>query len=340
MSNFFHKPVLLNEVLETFDYLKDRTDPVFVDGTLGLAGHSLAIAKQVTRYKKPLDFARGRQDASKCQITNIKLQIIGIDKDSAALDAARLQTANCQLPTKFVFVHDDFRRYDNIIQSMNIKLVDGVLLDLGVSSMQLDDKSRGFSFQDKNQPLDMRMDQNQNKTAAIILNSYSITELEKMLKRGEERFAKIIAKNVAQFRKNKKISQVSDLLEILEKSIPLKIQKTGKTHYSTATFRALRIEVNDELKYLEQAIIDITKSIKPKSRLAIITFHSLEDRIVKQIFKKLANPCTCPPQLPYCVCGKKAEIKIITKKPILPSEKEINNNSRSRSAKLRIIEKI
>ena len=332
-THFSHKPVLLNEVLETFDYLKDRKDPVFVDGTVGMAGHSLAIAKQVTSR------LRSRQ-------ANIK--IIGIDKDEAALKSAKLKARSLKSPKGapsgleaiFTFIHDDFRNYDKIIRSINIKYVDGVLLDLGVSSMQLDDKSRGFSFQDKDMPLDMRMDLRQTKTAASILSSYSITDLEEMLKRGEEKRAKIIAKNVAQFRKNKKINRVSDLLEILEKSIPLKIQKTSKTHYSTATFRALRIEVNDELNNLEQTIINVISSLKPNSRLAIITFHSLEDRIVKQTFKKLANPCTCPPKLPYCVCGKKAEIKIMTKKPILPSEKEISDNPRSRSAKLRIIEKI
>ena len=349
-STFYHKPVLLKEVLETFDYLTDRKDPVFVDGTIGLAGHSLALAKQVTRHKKSLNYSRDRQDTN-------KFKIIGIDKDSTAIEIGKSQIANrkSQISAEFIFVHDDFKNYDKIIQNMKgpltpsaslgtspleVNKVDGVLLDLGVSSMQLDDKSRGFSFQNKDQPLDMRMDKNQIKTASNILNSYSITELEQLLKRGEERRAKIIAKNAAKFRKNKKIAKVKDLLEILEKSIPLKIQKTGKTHYSTATFRALRIEVNDELKNLNQTIIDIVNSLKPKSRLAIITFHSLEDRIVKHAFKNLANPCVCPPKLPYCVCGKKPQIIIITKKPTLPSQEEIDNNPRSRSAKLRIIEKI
>ena len=336
MINCEHKPVLLNEVLETFDYLTDRADPIFVDGTVGMAGHSLAIAKQ-------------------CQMSDVRCQILGIDKDEAALKSAKLKVKSLKLEAIFTFIHDDFKNYENIIQSMNIDPstqpngspsglraghVDGVLLDLGVSSLQLDDKSRGFSFQDIKQPLDMRMDQSQIKTAANILNSYSITCLIEILKRGEERQAKIIAYNVAQFRKNKKISTVSDLLEILEKSIPLKTQKTAKTHYSTATFRALRIEVNDELNNLEQTIMYIVKSLKPSSRFSIITFHSLEDRIVKQTFKNLANPCTCPPKLPYCVCGKKPEIKIITKKPTLPSEQEINDNHRSRSAKLRVVEKI
>lgn len=321
MKNYKHKPVLLAEVLETFGYLADRTEPVFVDGTLGLAGHSIALAH-------------------KFLISNSKFLIIGIDKDEAALGAAKLKAISYKLTANFIFVHDDFKNIINIIQSMKINSVDGVLLDLGVSSMQLDDMSRGFSFQHIDQTLDMRMDRAQVKTAAIILNTYSISELEEMLRRGEEKFAKVIAKNIGQFRKRKKIEKVSDLLEILEKSIPLKIQKTSKTHFSTATFRALRIEVNDELNNLEQAIFDIIDNLKPNSRLAIITFHSLEDRIVKQTFKKLANPCTCPPKFPICVCGKTATVKLITKKPILPSEKEIKTNPRARSAKLRVVEKI
>ncbi len=324
---FSHKPVLLKEVLETFDYLKDRKEPVFVDGTVGMAGHSLAIA-------------------NKLKVKSEKFKVVGIDKDNRAIQNAKIKIQDLGISDLFIFIYDDFGNYDKILKqvqddrAIDKKEVDGILLDLGVSSMQLDDKTRGFSFLDSNQLLDMRMDQNQIKTAGYILNSYSISELEKMLKRGEERYARAIAKNVAQYRQKKKITKVGDLLEILQQSIPIKAQKISRLHYPTATFRALRIEVNNELTRLSQTVKEMVESLKPGSRIAIITFHSLEDRIVKHTFKGLANPCTCPPQLPMCVCGQKPKIRILTKKPILPSEEEVQDNPRARSAKLRVAEKI
>lgn len=223
----------------------------------------------------------------------------------------------------------------------NDELVDGALLDLGVSSMQFDSKERGFSFSEPSASLDMRMDQEQKITAAGILNRYPREKIEQILKEfGEERFARIISINIVKERGNKQFQEVGDLLSVLEKSIPVKIQKTSKIHFATRTFQALRIEINEELKYLEKTIRDFVDLLKPNSKLAIISFHSLEDRIVKQTFKELAKECICPPKAPICNCNHKAKIKKLTRKPIIPSEEEINVNPRSRSAKLRIVEKL
>ena len=313
-----HIPVLLDEIIETFKYLKKGG--VFVDGTLGAAGHSIAIANGL-------------------QLTTYNLQLIGIDQDQEALEIAKENIEKAGLGDNFILVHNNFKNIAAVLSNLNISKIDGALLDLGVSSMQFDQKERGFSFQDPAQPLDMRMDQNCNITAAKILNEYSESEIIRILRQyGEESFASKIARNIVETRKKKSFATVGDLLEILSVSIPKKFQ-FGKTHFATKTFQALRIEVNDELNILENTIGDFVKILKPESKLAIISFHSLEDRIVKQTFNKLAHPCTCPPALP-CVCGKTPTIKILTSKPIISSESEISANPRSRSAKLRIIQKL
>jgi len=334
-NNEKHIPVLLNEVLKTFDYLKDKKEPVFVDGTLGLAGHSIAIARKI-------------------QDTRNKIQIIGIDKDKKALDSAKLKAESQKLKANFVFVHDDFGNYSEILRGVYTEsgecarddglittgTIDGILLDLGVSSMQLDEKERGFSFQDPEQPLDMRMNQKQIISASTIINTYSEQELKRVLKYAEEKYYRHIAENICQIRKVRKIRTVGDLLKILEDSIPAGVRARSKKHFATNTFRGLRIETNNELSHLADTIKTMVQSLNSGGKIAIISFHSTEDRIVKHAFKELANPCSCPREFPQCVCGKKPEIKILTKKPIEASQHEIDANPRSRSAKLRIAQRI
>lgn len=325
-KEYSHIPVLKAEMLKTFDYLKDRIDPVFVDGTVGLGGHSLALASEF----KP-------------KTQNQKLKIIGIDRDEEAIKISKIKYQTSCLPAgkaNIILIHDNFENIDQILEKLKINKIDGMLLDLGVSSMQLDDRGRGFSFIDLNAPLDMRMDRSNLRSAKDIVNSYSISELERVLKDGEEKYYKKIARNIAEVRKEKKIESIGDLLEILQTAIPLPVQKKSKNHFATDTFRALRIETNNELSDLERTIEKIINFLKPKSRLAIITFHSQEDRIVKKAFQRLENPCTCPPKLPYCVCGNKPKIRLVNKKPIVPSSLEIEQNPSARSAKLRVAEKI
>ncbi len=317
-----HIPVLKSEIVDQFGYLNDKGS-VFVDGTLGLAGHSLAILSFPNHPKRPNP-----------------PKIIGIDADQSALNAAKKLISGSGFSKNFILVHNNFKNIKNVLSELNIAKIDGALLDLGVSSMQFNTKERGFSFQDPNQPLDMRMDQDQNLTATIVLNSYPAEKLTKILYEfGEEKFARTIVKNIIEFRKKTPIVKVGDLIEILSQSIPISIQKRSKIHFATKTFQALRIGVNCELNELDAAIKDFVSVLKPGAKLAIISFHSLEDRIVKQTFNDLANPCKCPPQMP-CICGLKPEVKILTKKPIVPSAEEIASNPRSRSAKLRVVEKI
>lgn len=328
-----HISVLKNEVLENFEYLSDISKGYFVDGTLGAAGHSIEIAKKT----KP-DF-----------------KIIGIDQDKTALEIARnninaVPTTNggIGVPTdsvgtgmkdKFILIHNNFSNIKDVLIDLKINQIDGMLLDLGVSSMQFDNLERGFSFKDPDQILDMRMDQTQTKDAKDILNNYSKTDIEKILfEYGEERFARQIAFNITRARKDKPIIRVSDLVEIVRDSIPSKMQH-GKIHFATKTFQALRIAVNNELSIIDQTILDVTDFLKSGSRLAIISFHSLEDRIVKNTFRHLEHPCECPPALP-CVCGKLPIVKILTRKPIISGNEELKLNPRARSAKLRIVEKI
>lgn len=316
-----HVPVLLDEVLLAFDYLKKEKNVVFVDGTLGAAGHSVAISKNLLGNK---DF-----------------KIIGVDKDQMALDIANKNITRAGLTINFELIHSDYKDIKNILTRLKISKINGGLIDLGVSSMQLDYSHRGFSFKDRDQLLDMRMDQDQELTAKIILDNYSIADLEKILfEYGEEKFGKSIARNIAESRKIKPFYTIGNLLDVLERAIPAGYRKKSRIHYATKTFQALRIEVNGELTSIEQTIRDFVSFLKPNSRLAVITFHSLEDRIVKNTFRNMEDPCVCPKELPICLCGNKPTVKILTKKPIIASTREIANNPRSRSAKLRIIEKI
>jgi len=319
-----HTPVLKNEILETFGYLRKIKMPVFVDGTLGAGGHALAIALTQNLKLKTKNYG----------------SFIGIDKDHAALEIAKENIAEAGLLDQFQFIHDDFKNIKEIFRKLKIEKIDGVLLDLGVSSMQFDQKERGFSFSDPDQPLDMRMDRRSRLTASDIINRYSESALAQIIfNYGEERWGKAIARAITRSRKTRRVSTVGDLLNIIAETLPPKVKYADGKHFATRTFQALRIEVNQELIGLDKAIAGFVEVLNPGGRLAVISFHSLEDRIVKQTFLKLADPCTCPAEMP-CLCGKKPIVKIISKKPIVPSDSETRDNIRSRSAKLRIVEKI
>ena len=309
---FKHKPVMLEECIEG---LNIKPDGIYVDGTLGGGGHSYEICKRLSD--------KGR--------------LIGIDQDGEALEAARERLK--EFEDKITLVRSNYCEIDTILKDLGIEKVDGIVLDLGVSSYQLDNLERGFSYK-SDAPLDMRMDQRQNKTAADVVNNYSENELFRIIRDyGEDKFAKNIAKHIVMARKEKPLETTEELSEIIKASIPMKFQAKGG-HPAKRVFQAIRIEVNNELGILGNAIKGFVSSIKSGGRLAIITFHSLEDRIVKKTFQDLARGCTCPKEFPVCVCGKKPEIKIISRKPILPSEEELEHNSRSKSAKLRIAEKL
>ena len=307
---FNHIPVMLEECIEN---LKINPDGIYVDGTMGGAGHSYQIAKRLS--KKGL--------------------LIGIDRDEEALKVAKERLKEFE---NVRFVHDNHDNIKEAIANLNIDKVDGVLLDLGVSSYQIDERTRGFTYiQDG--PLDMRMDKSQALTAEDIVNNYKEEELARIIyEYGEEKFSRRIAKNICEYRKEKRITTTGELVSIIEKSIP-RIHG-DKGHPAKRTFQAIRIEVNDEIKPLYNTVKDSIEILKSKGRLCIITFHSLEDRSVKQAYSDSEGKCICPPGLPYCACGKKTLGKIITKKPILPNDKEMIQNSRSRSAKLRVFEKI
>ena len=307
---FKHIPVLLNECIEG---LNINPDGIYVDGTLGGAGHSSQIIKKLSS----------------------KGILIGIDRDEEALKAAKEKLKNYN-NVKYVHGnHDDIKQ---ILSEMNIDKVDGILLDLGVSSYQLDERNRGFSYMADAQ-LDMRMDKTSNLTAKEVVNNYSESELARIiLEYGEERFAKKIANNICKLRKEKEIETTKELSDIIEKTIPKALQKDG--HPAKRTFQAIRIEVNNEIEPLYRTILDCIDVLKPKGRLCTITFHSLEDRAVKNAYADAKGKCTCPPDLPYCVCGYKTLGNIINKKPIVANEEETKENSRSKSAKLRIFEKI
>ena len=307
---FKHKPVLLNECIEGLNIKKDG---IYVDGTLGGAGHS----KEILNH-----------------LSNTGL-LIGIDQDLEALDAAK---KNLSSFNNVVYIHDNHDNIDKILQKLEIQKVDGILLDLGVSSYQLDEKSRGFSYME-DAKLDMRMDRTKKLTAEEVVNSYTEEELAKIFfEYGEEKYSKNIAKNICMARKNKKITTTKELVKIIEESIPQSKQNNG--HPAKRTFQAIRIEVNDELRPLHGTILKSINCLKPEGRLAVITFHSLEDRIVKNAYIEAVGKCTCPPDLPYCVCGNVSLGKIVNKKPIVANEEEQKSNSRSRSAKLRIFERI
>ncbi len=306
---FKHKSVLLEECIEGLNIKKDG---IYVDGTLGGAGHSFEILKRLST----------------------KGSLIGIDRDEEALEAAKKKLKDFKNVTYIHGNHDDIK---NILKENEIEKVDGILLDLGVSSYQLDERQRGFSYMGEAK-LDMRMDKSQSLTAETVINEYSEEELAEIIEQyGEEKFAKKIAYNIVKQRKIKPITTTMELVQIIKDTIPMSKQTDG--HPAKRTFQAIRIEVNNEIEPLKETIKDCIECLKPEGRLCVITFHSLEDRAVKQAYIEAQGQCTCPKDLPYCVCGYVSEGKIINKKPIIASKEEQEENSRSKSAKLRIFEK-
>ena len=308
---FKHKSVLLNE---TIDGLNIKPDGIYVDGTLGGGGHAYEV----------------------CRRLGEKGSIVGIDQDAAAIEAASARLKD--FGEKVTIVRSNYCDMKSKLHELGIDKVDGIVLDLGVSSYQLDTAERGFSYRE-DAPLDMRMDTRQKMTARDIVNDYTEADLYRVIRDyGEDKFAKNIAKHIVQARAVKPVETTAELSEIIRASIPMKFQKKSG-HPAKRTFQAIRIELNRELDVLRDSLDDMIDLLNPGGRLCIITFHSLEDRIVKSAFRKNENPCTCPPDFPVCVCGKKSKGSIITKKPILPSEEELEYNSRSKSAKLRIFER-
>lgn len=309
---FKHTSVLLEETIEG---LNIKPDGIYVDGTLGGGGHSYEIAARLGE--------NGRH--------------IGIDQDEAAILAAgeRLE----KFGDKVTIVRSNYRSTKSVLASLGIEKIDGMMLDLGVSSYQLDEQERGFSYR-YDTPLDMRMDRRQSLSAKEIINDYSEGELFRVIRDyGEDKFAKNIAKHIVRARAKKPIETTGELNEIIKAAIPAKMRAEGG-HPSKRTFQAIRIECNRELEVLKDSLDELIDLLNPGGRLCIITFHSLEDRIVKAAFKRAENPCTCPPSFPVCVCGKESRGKVITGKPILPGKEELQENPRSKSAKLRIFEKI
>ena len=306
---FHHISVLLNECI---DNLNIRPDGIYVGGTMGGGGHSLEIAKRLTT---------GR--------------LICIDQDPNAHEAAGKRLA--EYKDRITFVRDNFGNIADILDSLGIEKIDGMLLDIGVSSHQLDEAERGFSYQ-QDAPLDMRMNPDRPFSAYDVVNGYDEDELDRVIfTYGEERWARRIAQFIVKERENKPIETTGELVDIIKKAVPKGARKDGP-HPAKRTFQAIRIEVNGELEVLQRAIDDVAARLAVGGRLCIITFHSLEDRIVKEAFRKQENPCICPPQFPVCVCGKKPLGRVITRKPILPSKEELEENPRSRSAKLRVLE--
>lgn len=309
---FKHKSVLL---YETVDELNIKPDGIYVDGTLGGGGHSYEIAKRLS--------GGGR--------------LIGIDQDEDAIKAAgkRLEP----YMDSVTIVRNNYCNMDKVLDELGIDKVDGIMLDLGVSSYQLDAADRGFTY-NVDTALDMRMDQRQEITAKDIVNEYSEFDLYRIIRDyGEDRFAKNIAKHIVAARQEKPIETTFELNDIIKAAIPMKVRATGG-HPSKRTYQAIRIELNKELEVLENSIDMMIDRLKPEGRLCIITFHSLEDRIVKIRFKNNENPCICPPSFPACVCGKVPKGRVITRKPIVPTDEEINENSRSKSSKLRVFERV
>ena len=306
---FHHISVLLNECI---DNLNITPDGIYVDGTIGGGGHSLEIAKRLTT---------GR--------------LICIDQDPNAHEAAGKRLA--EYKDRITFVRDNFGNIANILDSLGIEKIDGMLLDICVSSHQLDEAERGFSYQ-QDAPLDMRMNPDRPFSAYDVVNGYDEDELDRVIfTYGEERWARRIAQFIVKEREAKPIETTGELVDIIKKAVPKGARKDGP-HPAKRTFQAIRIEVNGELEVLQRAIDDVAARLAVGGRLCIITFHSLEDRIVKEAFRKQENPCICPPQFPVCVCGKKPLGRVITRKPILPSKEELEENPRSRSAKLRVLE--
>lgn len=308
MKEFEHIPVLLRECI---DGLNIKKNGIYIDGTLGGAGHSLQIATKLGGTGN----------------------LIGIDRDIEAINKAKTILKDFN---NIIYIQDNHDNIKEIIKQLGIEKVDGILLDLGVSSYQIDEETRGFSYI-KDSPLDMRMDTTQELTARTVINTYSEEELSDIIYRyGEEKFSRHIAKKICEYRKTKEIETTTELVEIIEKCV----LKQNLGHPAKRTFQAIRIEVNNEIEPLYNTVINSIDCLNKGGRLCIITFHSLEDRAVKQAYSDCLGKCICPPDLPYCMCGREAKGKVITKKPILPTQEEIVNNTRSKSAKLRIFERI
>lgn len=309
--DFKHVSVLLNECIE---YLNIKKDGIYVDGTMGGAGHSSEIIK--------------RLDSNG--------QLIGIDQDVNALNASKERLKSYK---NVKYAHSNFKNIKNVLEDLGVDKVDGILLDLGVSSHQLDVPERGFSYMN-DAPLDMRMNKDEAISAKDIVNDYSKEELQRIIWNfGEDRWASRIAEFIVKSREDKPIETTFELVDIIKAAVPASARREGP-HPAKRTFQAIRIEVNKEIDILENTILDCLDVLNTSGRLCIITFHSLEDRIVKNTFKNKQNPCTCPPDFPVCICGNKKEVKVISRKPIIPSNLEIKENPRARSAKLRVAEKI
>ena len=312
MLEFSHKPVMLEECMQGLA-LKDGG--IYFDGTVGGGGHSYEILKRST--------------------PNGKLIATDLDDEAIAAATNRLSVFG----NRFQIYKSNYKDFERVLSKANVDKLDGALLDFGISSHQIDDAERGFSYKDPTAPLDMRMDQTSPLTAEIVVNGYSEERLTQILKTyGEETFAKQIARNIVKYREEKPLKTSGELCEIIQKSIPAKFRYGAPCERKS--FQALRIEVNGELNGVSELVYALTRRLKKGGRIAILTFHSLEDRIVKEAFKDMENPCTCPGNFPVCVCGKKPEIKIVNKKPITASVEELNENSRSKCAKLRIAEKL
>lgn len=309
---FKHKSVLLKETIEN---LNIKPDGIYVDGTLGGGGHAYEVCKRLS--------SKGR--------------FIGIDQDEDAIKAATRRLL--EFEDKVQIIRNNYCDMREALANIGVYKVDGIVLDLGVSSYQLDDPERGFTYRVEDAPLDMRMDRRQEFTAKKLINTYSEMELYRIIRDfGEDKFAKNIAKHIVAARAKKPIETTGELTEIIKAAIPAKIRMNAG-HPAKRTFQAIRIELNKELEVLQNSLEDMIDLLNPGGRICIITFHSLEDRIVKSIYKKSENPCTCPSDFPICVCGKKSLGKVITRKPIIPTEEELEYNSRSKSAKLRVFEK-
>ena len=310
---FKHRPVLLEETIES---LKIRPDGIYVDGTLGGAGHASQVCKRLSE--------KGR--------------FVGIDQDDCALQAAGERLKEFGKNVRIDCVKSNYCQMKSVLENLGIDKVDGILLDIGVSSYQLDNVERGFTYRE-DAPLDMRMDQSSSFSAKDVVNQYDEMQLYRVIRDyGEEKFAKNIAKHIVAARQEKEIETTGELIEIIKASIPAKVRATGG-HPAKRTFQAIRIEVNRELEVLQDSIDEMIDLLNDGGRLCIITFHALEDRIVKNKFRENEDPCICPKNFPVCVCGRKSKGKVITRKPIVPSEQEVEENKRSKSSKLRVFEK-